>query len=192
MNLPNKLTVLRVLMIPLFLFFFMAEELAGNYFWALIIFAAASITDMLDGQIARKRGLVTDFGKLMDPLADKLLVMSALICLLQGRDFWIICLILIMSREFLVTSIRLLAAGKGTVIAADIWGKLKTASQMVWICLALLDRSLMEVADVPPQLMVLLEYLVLGLFYAMVALTVLSGVNYCWKNRRLFVPTQDN
>ncbi len=185
MNLPNKLTVLRMLLIPVFLVFFFAERVPLQYLWALLVFAAASITDALDGNIARKHGLITDFGKLMDPLADKLLVMSALICLLQGSVFQLICLILIMSREFLVTSIRLIAAGKGVVLAADNWGKMKTVSQMIWISLTLALRAL-EPYMAGGSIFFALAIVAAVLFYAMVALTVLSGMHYCWKNRSLF------
>lgn len=186
MNLPNKLTVLRVLMIPLFLIFYYGDGIPHHFIWALATFAAASLTDMLDGKIARSRGLVTDFGKLMDPLADKLLVMSALICLMQGSTLMDVCLILMLSREFLVTSIRLLAAGKGAVLAADIWGKLKTVSQMTWICLALLNAALLRAGGVSQPLMNALGNVVMWLFVVMVTLTVASGAHYCWKNRALF------
>lgn len=187
MNLPNKLTVLRILLIPVFLVFYFAQSLPLHYIWALIVFGLASFTDALDGKIARKHNLITDFGKLMDPLADKLLVMSALICLLQNSVLNLICLILIMSREFLVTSIRLIAAGKGVVLAADVWGKMKTVTQMTWICLELLLRALTDNMGLGSEsLMPVLNYVAAGLFFAAVALTVLSGLHYCWKNRALF------
>lgn len=183
MNLPNKLTMLRMLLIPVFLVFFFAQNIPQNYLWALLVFAAASITDLLDGKIARKHGLITDFGKLMDPLADKLLVMAALVCLIQFYDnMWMtISLILILSREFLVTSVRLLAAGKGVVLAADGWGKLKTVAQMSWICLALLGFVL----PLQGGAVYVFSALFTGLFILMLLLTVGSGVNYVWKNRAL-------
>lgn len=199
MNLPNKLTIVRVCMIPLFLALFFWNTLPNHYIWAFIVFALASLTDMLDGQIARKRNLVTDFGKLMDPLADKLLVMSAFICLLGGNLYYfrpleshskmlgLISLILIMSREFVVTSIRLVAAGKGVVIAADKWGKLKTISQMVWICLALFLLQLSPpTCSLPRPLHPVLLWTQDILFLVMLLLTVGSGVNYVVKNRSLF------
>lgn len=176
--------MLRVFMIPAFLFFYFMQMIMYNYLFAWLIFVAASVTDMADGNIARKRGLVTDFGKLMDPLADKLLVTSALCCLLpQYGVLGIISLILILSREFLVTSIRLIAAGKGEVLAADFWGKLKTAVQMIWICLKLFA---MAFAGMPPALERLVSGLVGALFFLMVFLTVASGVHYVNKNRKLF------
>lgn len=192
MNLPNKLTMLRIFMIPLFLFFFFMYSIPMNYLWAFIVFAAASLTDMLDGQIARKYGLITDFGKLMDPLADKLLVISALCCLCPtGEPLYAISLILILSREFFVTSIRLIAAGKGEVLAADIWGKVKTVTQMIWICAALLHLAVF--GKVPAfegseeaMLMQGILYCIQILFFVMVSITVASGVHYIVKNRKLF------
>ncbi|MFV0402060.1 MAG: CDP-diacylglycerol--glycerol-3-phosphate 3-phosphatidyltransferase [Oscillospiraceae bacterium] len=198
MNLPNKLTVVRVCMIPLFLVLFFWDTLPNHYIWAFLVFALASLTDMLDGQIARKRNLVTDFGKLMDPLADKLLVMSAFICLLGGNFYYfrpleshskmlgLIGLIFIMSREFVVTSIRLVAAGKGIVIAADKWGKLKTISQMVWICLVLLGLGLLSWSALPGGLVTAWLWVQDILYIVMLLLTVGSGLNYVVKNRSLF------
>ena len=180
MNLPNKLTVLRVFMIPLFLVLYFL----GQFFWAFVVFALASLTDMLDGMIARKYNLVTDFGKLMDPLADKLLTISAFICLLSrhplGDTFGLVMLILIISRELIVTSIRLIAAEKGIVIAADRWGKLKTISQMVWICWEFLIR-VRGLENISALLMPLGN----ALLIVVVLLTVGSGVNYIVKNRAL-------
>ena len=129
MNLPNKLTTARVVMIPLFL----VAVYQGWWLAALVIFALASITDALDGHIARSRGLVTDFGKFMDPLADKLLVTAALMVFVDLLEVpgWVV--FLIVARELAITGLRTIAAGKGVVMAADKWGKVKTASQMVWI-----------------------------------------------------------
>lgn len=184
MNLPNKLTVLRMLMIPVFLLFYFAWMIPYHFIWALLVFAAASITDMIDGKIARKYGLITDFGKLMDPLADKLLVTAALCCLLQGNMYLTISLILILSREFLVTSLRLIAAGKGEVLAADMWGKIKTVAQMVWVCFTLLGMSL----SLSGPAEYAYDVVLIALFAVVVAVTVLSGVHYVVKNRKLFMP----
>ena len=181
-------------MIPLFVVFYFAQEIPRHFLCALIVFAAASATDALDGYIARKYNLVTDFGKLMDPLADKLLVMAAMICFVADDlvSAWIV--IVILAREFLVTSIRLVAAGAGTVIAADVWGKLKTIFQMCWIVYDLLLLSL-GISFIPDSVtypnkaggwilpLVWLHWLLLG---ASLFFTVLSGFNYCWKNRGLF------
>ncbi len=140
MNLPNKLTVLRVIMVPFFVLF-MLTDLGGsaNKWIALVIFCVASLTDMLDGKIARARNLVTNFGKFMDPLADKLLVCSAMICLIPlGRlDAWIV--IVIIAREFIISGFRLVASDSGIVIAASYWGKFKTVAQMAMIIVLIAD-----------------------------------------------------
>ena len=140
MNLPNKLTMLRVCLIPFFVVF-MLTDLAGeaSRYAALAIFIAASLTDLADGKIARKYNLVTNFGKFMDPLADKLLVCSALICFVELHELpaWIV--IIIMAREFIISGFRLVASDSGVVIAANMWGKFKTVSQMIMTILIILD-----------------------------------------------------
>lgn len=138
MNLPNKLTILRIVMVPFFVFFLLADFVPHRYLFALLLFCAASYTDHLDGKIARRDNLITNFGKLMDPLADKILVMSALICLVKLDLASAVCVILIMLREFAVTSVRLLAVEQGRVIAAAKSGKVKTACTMVGIILMLI------------------------------------------------------
>ena len=140
MNLPNKLTVLRVVMIPFFVVF-MLTGLGGNYgnYIALAIFIIASLTDLLDGKIATKRNLVTNFGKFMDPLADKLLVCSALICLVEMERLAAWMVIVIIAREFIISGFRLIASDNGVVIAASYWGKFKTTFQMIMIILLILD-----------------------------------------------------
>ena len=168
MNLPNKLTMLRILLIPVFMVFVELDSLPGHMLWAFAVFVAASLTDMIDGKIARKYNLITDFGKFMDPLADKILVTAALVYFIP----------LILAREFLVTSLRLIAAGKGIVIAADRWGKYKTATTMVWIAYALLMQHFW--AGVPAAWALHVALMVLSL-----GLTLLSGANYLWKNRAL-------
>ncbi|MCI8599203.1 MAG: CDP-diacylglycerol--glycerol-3-phosphate 3-phosphatidyltransferase [Lachnospiraceae bacterium] len=140
MNLPNKLTVLRVVMIPFFVLF-MLTDLGGAYgkYISLGLFVIASLTDLLDGKIARKYNLVTNFGKFMDPLADKLLVCSAMICLVEMErlDAWIV--IVIIAREFIISGFRLVASDNGVVIAASYWGKFKTTFQMIMIILLILN-----------------------------------------------------
>lgn len=140
MNLPNKLTVLRVCMVPVFVVFMLWEGMGdtGKYA-AAAVFILASITDWLDGYLARKNNLVTDFGKFMDPIADKLLVCSAMICLVEKDALaaWIV--IIIIGREFIISGFRLVASDKGTVIAASYWGKFKTVFQMVMVILLILD-----------------------------------------------------
>ena len=142
MNLPNKLTLLRMGMVPFFVFFLLADFVPHRYLFALLLFCAASYTDHLDGKIARRDHLITNFGKLMDPLADKILVMSALICLVEQGLASSVAVVLVMAREFAITSIRLLAVEQGRVIAANNWGKAKTVSQMVAIILVLLLQYL--------------------------------------------------
>ena len=170
MNLPNKLTVLRVIMVPFFVFFMLTDVGgAANKWIALVIFAVASLTDMLDGKIARARGLVTNFGKFMDPLADKLLVCSALICLIQLGQLpaWVV--IVIISREFIISGFRLVAADNGIVIAASYWGKFKTVFQMTAVVLLIFNI---------PALSVLTS----AVLWIAVILTVVSLVDYVAKN----------
>ena len=140
MNLPNKLTTFRVILIPFFVFFMLAPNMTGiNNYIAVAIFIVASLTDLLDGKIARKYNLVTNFGKFMDPLADKLLVCSAMICLIQTGQLaaWIV--VIIIAREFIISGFRLVAADNDIVIAASYWGKFKTVSQMFMLILLIAD-----------------------------------------------------
>lgn len=174
MNTPNKLTVLRVVMIPFFLLFFY-WDFAAHMLLALLIFALASLTDMLDGKIARSRGLVTDFGKFMDPLADKLLVCSALICLvsMERLPAWIV--IVIISREFIISGFRLVASDNGVVIAASYWGKFKTTFQMLMIIVLFLDLG--GVFDLIGEILI----------WAALILTVVSLVDYLVKNKNVIL-----
>ncbi len=180
-NLPNKLTMLRIIMIPLFVLLYEWQSLGLHYLWAFIVFALASITDLFDGKIARKYNLISDFGKLMDPLADKVLVTAAMVCFVGDAaaltPSWVV--IVILAREFLVTSLRLLAAAKGVVLAADKWGKYKTATTMVWICwnLLILEFGLLGAVGV---------YLHYGLMFLSLFFTVYSGLNYVVKNKSMF------
>lgn len=183
MNLPNKLTVLRVALVPVFLFFLLSGGIYANYLLAALVFALAALTDALDGHIARSRGLITTFGKFMDPLADKILVASAMIAFVElgMAPSWVV--VAIIAREFLVTSLRLVAASENIVIAADIWGKLKTVSQMVWILAALLLRGITCTTCVPLDTFNAAAFAVDVLMYLTLALTVASGINYIVKNR---------
>lgn len=132
MNLPNKLTLARVIAVPFYVMFMLRNDIPLNYLWALVIFILASLTDLIDGKVARKKGLVTDLGKFLDPLADKVLVGSALICMVDLQWTYSFMVIIIIAREFIVSGLRLVAAGNRdhVVIAAGIWGKLKTAATM--------------------------------------------------------------
>ena len=174
MNTPNNLTLFRVVMIPFFVVFMLAPIGGAAAKWiALAIFIIASLTDALDGYLARRDNLITDFGKFMDPLADKLLVCSALICLVELDKIpcWVV--IIIIAREFIISGFRLIAADNGVVIAASYWGKFKTVSQMVMIILLIADLG--------------------GVFYTIgqifiylsMALTVISLIDYLIKNRNV-------
>ena len=173
MNLPNKLTVLRVVMVPFFVFFMLTDVGgAANKWIALVTFCAASLTDMLDGKIARARNLVTNFGKFMDPLADKLLVCSAMICLIPAGmlEAWFV--IVIIAREFIISGFRLVASDKGVVIAASYWGKFKTTSQMIMVVLLILNIN-------HPVFRMLTQIFV---WIAMI-LTLVSLIDYLMKNK---------
>ncbi len=174
MNLPNKLTTLRVILIPFFVFFLLWQGGENRTFRiiSLVIFIVASLTDLLDGKIARKYNLVTNFGKFMDPLADKLLVCSALICLIELNQLPAWMVIIIISREFIISGFRLVASDNGVVIAASYWGKFKTTFQMFAVILLILDM---------PALSVLTTLFVWAAF----ALTLISLVDYIAKNYKI-------
>ncbi len=173
MNLPNKLTMLRVILIPFFVFFMLSDQIPYHNYIAVAIFIVASLTDMLDGKIARKYNLVSNFGKFMDPLADKLLVCSALICFVAVPSIdmpaWIV--IVIMSREFIISGFRLVASDAGIVIAASYWGKIKTVTQMLMSILLILNFQ-GKVIDTVENVFI----------YAALILTVVSLVDYLSKN----------
>lgn len=178
MNLPNKLTVSRVTMIPFFVYFLLADfggQLGGiQRYIATAIFIIASLTDFLDGYLARKNNLVTNFGKFMDPLADKMLVCSALICLTAKGQLapWIV--IVIICREFVISGFRLIASDNRVVIAASYWGKIKTFFQMIMIILIILDLSNK-----------FFQYITVVVTYLAVAFTIISLFDYLIKNKRI-------
>lgn len=176
MNLPNKLTIFRVILIPFFVVLLLFDITAYDKWIALAIFIVASLTDFLDGYIARKYNLVTNFGKFMDPLADKLLVCSAMICLVELARIpaWVV--IVIIAREFIISGFRLVASDNGVVIAASYWGKFKTTFQIVMICLM--------IADLEP--LILITQIVM---WVALSLTVISLVDYLIKNKSVM---QDN
>ena len=174
MNLPNKLTTLRVIMIPFFVFFLLWQNGENRTFRmiALALFIIASLTDLLDGKIARKYNLVTNFGKFMDPLADKLLVCSALICLIELNALPAWMVIIIISREFIISGFRLIASDNGVVIAASYWGKFKTTFQMVSVVLLILD--------IPA-----LAFVTTICVWVALLLTIVSLVDYIYKNHKI-------
>ena len=179
MNLPNKLTILRVLMIPFFVLFMLMDITGAADKWiAVALFVIASLTDFLDGYIARKYNLVSNFGKFMDPLADKLLVCAAMICLVEMGliPAWVV--IIIMSREFIISGFRLIASDNNVVIAASYWGKFKTVFQMVMICLMI--ANLGGVFDIVTKVVM----------WIAVALTIISLVDYLIKNKDVMKDTK--
>ena len=174
MNLPNMLTILRVILIPFFVVFMLFDITGAADKWiALVIFCVASLTDMLDGKIARKYNLVTNFGKFMDPLADKLLVCTALICLTSMNRLNVIVVLVIIAREFIISGFRLVASDNGIVIAASYWGKFKTVSQMALIIVLIMDLGGV--------------WNVVGTVLTWVALllTIVSLIDYIAKNKQV-------
>lgn len=191
MNLPNKLTLSRIILVP----FFVASLLINFPFHtavALVIFFVATFTDMFDGKIARSRGLVTDFGKFADPLADKILVLSALLCFVQTGWCDCIAVIIVLFREFSVTSIRLVAASKGKVVAANIFGKIKTVTQLVAIIAILLMQFLIELFTVTSAFSVdtilylqgIFTVVSLCLIWISTIMALVSGVIYIVQNKQ--------
>lgn len=177
MNLPNKLTMFRVILIPFFVLFMLADITSVDKWIALAIFIVASLTDLLDGKIARKYNLVTNFGKFMDPLADKLLVCSALICLVEMAKLPAWMVIVIIAREFIISGFRLIASDNGVVIAASYWGKFKTTFQMVMICLLIADiEAISTITNV--------------IIWAALILTVVSLIDYLAKNKDIMKETK--
>lgn len=194
MNLPNKLTISRMVMIPVFVALFYVQ-FTGHYFVALAVFAIACLTDLLDGKIARKYNLVTNLGKFLDPIADKVLVLSALVVMLTvpgiftaGLGGWAIIVAgcgvaLILAREIIVSGFRMVAASTGMVIAADIVGKYKTTAQDIAIVILLIGAGVCELTShISGQI---INYVGLGFFAISVILTVISGINYLVKNRKV-------
>ena len=198
MNTPNKLTIIRMVLVPVFMLLLL-WQFKWHSLAALLVFIAASLTDMFDGKIARKRGLVTDFGKFLDPIADKMLTTAAFlgfICLDIGYGVvWVTLIVLL--REFTVSSVRMIAAARGKVIAADKWGKVKTVVQMVSIIMALTFEVLKEVLtsvgvsdNVIKLTGTVTGILVTAAIWISAVLTVVSGMNYILKNRELLDPSK--
>ena len=191
MNLPNKLTVARIIATPIFMLT-MLLDFPGHYFVALVIFILASLTDLLDGKIARKRGLVTDFGKFLDPLADKMLTTAAYLGLIAANACpgitWIVFIVLF--REFMITSLRLVAVQNGTVIAANMWGKAKTVCQMVAIIVTLFIAALVTVFNLPALVLNIFMIIITLLLWASAVLTVISGVVYMVQNKSAFLSSK--
>ena len=171
MNLPNKLTIARMAMVPLFMIALLMNTPASRIL-ATVIFALASLTDMLDGQIARKYNMVTNFVKLMDPLADKVLTAAAMICLVELGDLAAWIAVVIIFREYLITGLRSVAASENIVVAANIWGKVKTVCQMIALMLLMVKPQVVALCGID---------LGLWIMYVAVALTIYSGLDYVLK-----------
>ena len=177
MNTPNKLTLLRIILVPLFMVLLLMESTQAQI-GAFIVFALASLTDMLDGQIARKHNLITTFGKFMDPLADKMLTTAAFVVFMEKGIIGSWPIMIILTREFMVSGVRLVAAGEGNVIAAAFWGKFKTVAQMV----AIMATIILTFGFIPQETAYTISAI---LIWISVVFTVISGVEYIWKNRSL-------
>lgn len=191
MNLPNKLTVLRIIMVPFFLVTFI-WDFPHHYLVALVLFCLASLTDLIDGKIARSRKLITDFGKFLDPLADKMLTTAALLGFIKMDTvygvMWITFIVLI--REFIITSLRLSAVGGGKVIAANNWGKAKTVSQMVAIIFILLVKYIESLSLLPQVVVEYANLLGTAILWISAVLTVISGFIYVLENREFVDPSK--
>lgn len=190
LNTPNKLTVLRIILVPFFVVVLLLPQIPHHYIIAALIFGAASYTDHLDGKIARRKNLITDFGKFADPLADKIMITAALACFVQVGLTNAIILILVLAREFTVTSIRLVAAGKGKVVAANNWGKAKTISQIVAVLLILIMQYILELNNMccitlenVNTLSSIFTIIDDVLMWIVVVFTLVSGFIYIWDNR---------
>lgn len=193
MNLPNRLTLMRIILIPFMMFFYLANFIPYGIgkLVALLIFIVAALTDLLDGKIARKRNIVTNFGKFLDPIADKILTSTVLFLIIADgtipNPWGAIIVTIIIAREFMVSALRLLAANKGVVLAADMWGKAKTFVQMIALPICIILSYIYTCGFAPPGWLVLLveilAYVTLGLA---TILTIISGINYLVKNRSCF------
>lgn len=187
MNLPNKLTVLRIILVPFYVLFLLLE-IPHNYLIALIIFCVAAYTDHLDGKIARKYHMITDFGKFADPLADKIMILAALACFIQLGWTNAVVLIIVVSREFMVTAMRLVAADKGKVVAANNWGKAKTVSQIAAVILVMLFQYILQLGKMnlisinTDSLSHIFNIIGTAALWISVLLTVISGVIYMVQN----------
>ncbi len=194
MNLPNKLSILRIVLIPFMMFFYLADFIPFGIgkILALVIFIVAALTDLLDGKIARKYNLVTNLGKFLDPIADKILTATALFMLIAGNvpvipaPYGVIIVTIIIAREFMVSALRLIAASQGIVLAADIWGKAKTMVQMIAIPICMLVPFLAVVAGNVGWLILTVAIVGWVAIGAATVLTIVSGVNYLVKNIQCF------
>ncbi len=190
MNTPNKLTILRICLVPFFVAFLLWDVIPYHYVWALAVFVIASVTDAIDGHLARKHHLITDFGKFLDPLADKILVISALICFVEMQACSAVVVVIVMAREFLVSAVRLVAVGEGKVIAASNWGKAKTVSQMIAVIYELIFWTVYSFVGEELGIFLIGYGIGEALLWISTILTVISGMDYVWKNRAFINPSK--
>ena len=187
MNLPNKLSLSRIILIPFFIFFYLANFIPFGKIIAIVIFVVASLTDMLDGKIARKYNMVTNLGKLLDPIADKLLVISGLLLVVVDytipNPYGVIIAIIIIGRELLISAFRQIAATKNFVMAADIYGKMKTVTQVIALPLLFLLSYLMYNVEANQTVVLVVKIVAYTMIVIATCLTVLSGANYIIKNK---------
>jgi len=189
MNLANKLTIIRIIIAPIFIVLLLADGV-GTKYSALLLFIIASLTDLYDGKIARARGVVTSFGKFMDPFADKIIVLGALICFVALGEVWALLVIIILAREFMITGLRFQAASQGIVIPAGRWGKHKTVTQMIAVSATLVVITVKSTfasfsIDAPSLLSQILKYTPNALVGLAVVMTIVSGVLYVGKHREV-------
>lgn len=187
MNLPNKISCIRIALLPVFVFFYLATFIPCNYLIAAIIFCVAALTDLIDGKIARKYNLITDLGKFLDSIADKLVVIAALVLVtVDGTipaPYGVIIAIIIISREFMVSALRQIAAARGTVLAADMWGKYKATFQFISLPLLMFQAEALAsgwFAGTGFMVLQIVNYVLLGI---VTALTIISAIHYFVKNR---------
>lgn len=192
LNLPNRLTLLRIALVPVYMLVLM-WDFPFHYLLSGLVFGAAALTDLFDGRIARERGLITNLGKFLDPIADKMLTTAAFVGLMTTGQMNAWALLLIMTREFAVSSVRLMAASSGKVIAADMFGKIKTVAQFVAILcstaaleFASWQEGILSAFSIADAWFAVPLFITQCLLWVATALTVLSGINYLWQNRHFF------
>jgi CDP-diacylglycerol--glycerol-3-phosphate 3-phosphatidyltransferase len=193
MNLANRLTIIRIIIVPFFIVLLLAGGV-GTKYYALLLFIVAALTDLYDGKIARARGIITSFGMFMDPLADKIIILGALICFVALREVWPLLVIIILAREVMITQLRFIGASKGVVVPAGRWGKHKTATQMIAVSVTLVIicvKSTMQALsyDMPVGLDRFLEYTPNALVGIAVIMTIISGILYVGKHREVLLST---
>ncbi|MBU4128714.1 CDP-diacylglycerol--glycerol-3-phosphate 3-phosphatidyltransferase [bacterium] len=192
MNLANRLTIIRIVIAPIFIVLLLTDG-AGTKSSALLLFIIASLTDFYDGRIARVRGVVTSFGKFMDPLADKIIVLGALICFVALGEVWAWMVIIILAREVMITHLRFIGASKGIIIPAGRWGKHKTATQMIAVSVTLVVIAInstfasLSSINAPSFLSLILKYTPNVLVGLAVIMTIISGVLYVGKHREVLI-----